>query len=184
MPVDTDQLAARIEAMRAELANVQQVLTNAGNLHPTAATFNNLMSYEVQAAKTKLDAVITELQSIQTGVTATAATLTTALTGTNNDLVFTATANYPGQTGNVIAVTYVDPGGATATLGVVVTGTEIVVNLGRAASAINTTGTLLKAAYDAVPAAVALATTANAGGNDGTGLVTAMTRSLLTGGAN
>ena len=112
---------------------------------------------------------------------AVAASLTTSLTGTNNDLVFTAKAT--GPAGNNISVTYVDPGGTTATLGVVVTGTDIVVNLGRAASAINTTGTLLKGAIDGSAAAAALVSVANSGADDGTGLVTAMAKSNLSGGS-
>jgi hypothetical protein len=79
--------------------------------------------------------------------TGAAAELTTALTGVNNDLTFTART--PGTGGNNIDVTYSDPGGATATLGVVTDGDHIVVSLGRAASAINTTATALKAAVEA-----------------------------------
>ena len=111
-----------------------------------------------------------------------AASLTTALTGTNNDLVFTA--KQAGSGGNAITVTYTDPGGATATLGVVVSGRDINVNLGRAASAINTTGTLLAAAIAADPTANMLVSVANAAGNDGTGLVTALSKTNLAGGSD
>ncbi len=110
----------------------------------------------------------------------TFASLTTALTGTNNDLVFTAKT--AGVAGNSISVTYVDPGGTTATLGVVVTGKDIVVNLGRAASAINTTATALKAAVDGDAGASALVSVANAGSDNGSGLVTALTKTNLSGG--
>jgi len=109
-----------------------------------------------------------------------AASLTTALAGANNDLVFTAKT--AGNGGNNITVTYTDPGGATATLGVVVSGLDINVNLGRAASAINTTGTLLAAAIAANATANGLVTVANAAGNDGTGLVTALAKTNLSGG--
>lgn len=108
------------------------------------------------------------------------ASLTTALVGANNDLVFTAKPQ--GADGNLVTVTYVDPGGATATLGVVVTGKDIVVNLGRATSAITTTATLLKAAVDGTPAAAALVSVANAPANTGAGLVTAMSKTSLAGG--
>lgn len=111
---------------------------------------------------------------------ATFASLTTALAGANNDLVFTAKT--AGAAGNNVTVTYVDPGGATATLGVVVSGTDITVNLGRAASAINTTGTLLAAAVAASAPANNLVSVANAGGNDGSGLVTALSKTNLAGG--
>lgn len=108
------------------------------------------------------------------------ASLTTALTGANNDLVFTAKT--AGVGGNSISVTYVDPGGTTATLGVVVSGKDITVNLGRAASAINTTATALKAAIDGDTGASALVSVANAGADTGAGLVTAMSKTNLTGG--
>jgi hypothetical protein len=109
-----------------------------------------------------------------------AASLTTALAGANNDLVFTAKT--PGTAGNSITVAYVDPGGVTATLGVVVSGLDITVNLGRAASAINTTATALAAAVTGDPTAGALVSVANAGADNGTGLVTAMARTALSGG--
>lgn len=135
-----------------------------------------------RAAKVQLDAAIVDLQSVQTTWALTQASYTTVLTGANNDLVFTAVPL--GEEGNGITVTYVDPGGATATLGVVVTGTNVVVNLGRAASAINTTSALLKTAWDATATALALATVANSGADSGAGLVTAMTIKTLSGGLN
>lgn len=109
------------------------------------------------------------------------ATLTTALTGTNNDLVFTAIKR--GQWGNAVSVTYVDPGGASATLSVVVEGFKITVNLGRASSAINTTAAALMTAVQANADAAQLVSIANASGNDGTGLVTALAETFLAGGS-
>lgn len=108
--------------------------------------------------------------------------LSTALTGTNNDLDFTG--KLYGLASNAISVTYVDPGGATAVLGVTVSGTDITVNLGRAASAINSTAALVKAAVEAVAAAAALVTVTNKAGNDGTGLVTAMAKTNLSSGTD
>jgi hypothetical protein len=118
------------------------------------------------------------------GTRAATATATTSLTGNNNDLVFTAVPT--GNTGNGITVTYVDPGGTTATLGVVVDIQEraITVNLGRAASAINSTAGAIATAIAANTDAAALVTVANASANDGTGLVTAMSALTLTGGAS
>jgi len=101
--------------------------------------------------------------------------------GANNSLTFTAAT--AGKSGNDITVTYVDPG-ETATLGVVVTGPAIVVNLGYAAGAITTTGTLLSSAIEAEAAAAALVTVADAGGDTGAGLVTAMAIVSLAGGTN
>lgn len=110
------------------------------------------------------------------------AALTTALAGANNDLVFTAVPL--GTPGNAITVAYVDPGGTTAVLGVVVVGNAITVNLGRAASAINSTAALIAAAIAASAPAAALVTVANAAANDGTGLVIAMGATNLTGGVD
>ena len=116
-------------------------------------------------------------------VAGTFASLSTNLANaTNNDLVFTAKG--VGIVGNGISITYVDPGGATATLGVTVSGLAITVNLGRAASAVNTTGTLLKAAVDGNTAAAALVSVANKTGNDGTGLVAALSQTFLAGGTD
>lgn len=100
----------------------------------------------------------------------------TALTGNNNDLDFTAK-----EAGvNDITVTYVDPGGTTAALSVSVSSHAITVNLARAASAISSTAAQVKAAIDAHAGASALVSVANHAGNDGTGLVTAMSALPLT----
>jgi hypothetical protein len=60
-------------------------------------------------------------------VNAVAASLTTSLTGANNDLVFTAATK--GTVGNATTVAYVNPGTPSAALSVSVTGTAITVNL-------------------------------------------------------
>lgn len=110
------------------------------------------------------------------------ASLATNLTGINNDLVFTAKAR--GVGGNAITVAYVDPGGVTATLGVSVTGNAITVNLGRAASTINTTANAIITAIQASTAASKLVSVALKTGNDGTGLVIAMAATNLAGADN
>jgi len=61
----------------------------------------------------------------------TAATLSTNLTGANNDLTFTAVTK--GTDGNDITVTYVNPATPSAALSVDVTGTDITVNLATSA---------------------------------------------------
>jgi hypothetical protein len=70
----------------------------------------------------------------------TMATLTTALVGSQNNITFRhakgGTAGN-GATGGY-TVTYNDPGGPTATLGISISGNDITVNLGRATGAINT----------------------------------------------
>ena len=116
------------------------------------------------------------------GSGATAAALTTALTGTNNDIVFTAVTG--GNTGNTISVQYIDPGANDQALGINVDGRAIQVYLATGpAGAITTTGDLLKAAIAAHPVASTLVTAADAADNDGSGVVTAMGATHLSGGA-
>ena len=116
------------------------------------------------------------------GSGATAATLTTALTGDNNDLLFTAVVG--GNTGNTISVKYTDPEANDQALGVNVDGRAIEVFLATGvAGAITTTGDELKAAIAAHPVASTLVTCEDAALNDGSGIVTAMAATFLTGGA-
>jgi hypothetical protein len=114
------------------------------------------------------------------------ASYSTNLAGaTNNDLKFTAIP--VGILGNVVSITYVDPGGTTAALSVTESGSDITVNLGRAGSAVNTTATALKAAIDArtgAGQAGTLVTVANVTANDGSGLVAALSKQTLSGGTD
>lgn len=108
------------------------------------------------------------------------AALTTALAGANNDLVFTAVDR--GTLGNEITVTYVVAGLNTA-LSVVVTGLDIVVNVATdGAGAATSTAAQVETAVEASTAAAALVTVANAAANDGTGVVTALAQTALSGG--
>lgn len=112
-----------------------------------------------------------------------AASLTTALAGANNDLVYTAKDPYWGVGGNAISVRYVDPAGNNATLSVSVSGKDITVNLATGgAGAITSTAAQVSAAVAASAAAADLVSVANAAGNDGTGVVTALAKTNLTGG--
>lgn len=114
------------------------------------------------------------------GISATGA-LTTALTGTNNDLTYTAKRG--GATPG-ITVQYVVSGASTP-LSVVTTGKAIVVNVATdGSSAATSTAAQVAAAVAANFTAGALVTVANAPGNDGTGVVTAMAASPLTGGSD
>lgn len=116
-----------------------------------------------------------------TPVNAVASTLTTALTGANNDLVFTAATK--GVVGDEITIEYVDPGEETETEAVSVDGTAISVTL-RSVSSVLSTATEVKTAIDGDATAHALVTVANAGGNDGTGVVTAMSATPLASGVD
>jgi hypothetical protein len=107
------------------------------------------------------------------------AAYTAVLTGANNDLVFTA---QPGTAGNLISVELVHPGLANQALGVSVSGPAITVNLGTdAGMAITSTAADVTAAIQGDAGANALVSVANAGGNDGTGLVESMPQRFLVG---
>lgn len=114
-------------------------------------------------------------------VNASAATLSTSLTGTNNDLDFTAVT--AGLAGNLITIAYVNPGAETASESVSVSGTAITVTL-RSVSSTLSTAAQVKAAIEANAEADALVSVANKSGNDGSGVVTAMTATALAGGVN
>ena len=111
------------------------------------------------------------------------ATLSTNLTGANNDLTFTAVTS--GAAANSITIRYVDPAAAGAALSVSVSGNAITVNLATdGSSVITSTAAEIDAAIDALPAAAALVTPANKAANDGSGVVTAMSATALAGGTD
>lgn len=114
-------------------------------------------------------------------VQAVAASLSTNLTGNNNDLVFTA--RRAGVAGNTISISYVNPGAETASESVAVDGNNIVVTL-RSVSSVLSTAAQVKAAIEASAAATALVSVANKAANDGTGAVIAMAVTFLSGGVD
>lgn len=114
-----------------------------------------------------------------TPVNAVASALTTALAGTHNDLVYTAKTK--GVSGNSLTIAYVDPG-VDGVIDVAVTDTAIVVTLAYGTGAITSTADAVKIALAADEAADALVSVADAGGNDGSGLVTALAATALAGG--
>ena len=94
------------------------------------------------------------------------ASLTTAITGTNNDLKFTA--NQYGTGGNSIRVRYVVSGN-NAVLAAALSGNDITVTVATNGSAAATsTAAQVKTLLDGVPAIQALITTTLAASNDGT----------------
>lgn len=111
------------------------------------------------------------------------ASLDTDLTGANNDLAYTAVA--AGEDGNAVTIAYVDPGENNAVLEVLVSGTDIVVNLATDGDGlITTTADDIVTALEADTGASALVTVANKAANDGTGVVTALEATLLADGAD
>lgn len=116
------------------------------------------------------------------GFAGTPASLTTALTGVNNDLLFTARQR--GTDGNTISVAYVVAGASTP-LTVTVSGKAITVNVATSAgSAATSTATQVATALRANVAANNLVAVANATGNTGAGVVTALAATNLTGGTD
>lgn len=122
-------------------------------------------------------------------VNAVAATLTTELTGSNNDMVITAKTK--GAAGENIQIKYTDPAKDTAACSAAVTGSGtsaapyvIDVTLKYASSAITATAANVKAAIEANSTANGLVSVANAATNDGTGVVTAMDATALDGGVD
>lgn len=109
------------------------------------------------------------------------ASYTTALTGTNNDLKFTA--QQPGTEPNAVRVRYVDPAGNNQALAVSVSGNDITVSLATGSGgAITSTAAQVKAAVNLHDGANDLVSAGLATGNDGTGVVTAMAFQTLAGG--
>lgn len=109
------------------------------------------------------------------------ATLTTDLTGDNNDLVYTSVDKT--DEANDITIKYTDPHDFNQSLSVSVSGSDIDVSLATDGSgAITSTASDIKTAIEADQDASALVTVANASGNDGTGVVIAMAKTNLSGG--
>lgn len=110
------------------------------------------------------------------------ATLTTALTGTNNDLKYTARNS--GLAGNSITLTYAVAGASTP-LTVAVVGNAITVNVAtNGSSAATSTAAQVAAAVAASAPANYLVKSENAAGNDGTGVVTALASTPLASGTD
>lgn len=109
------------------------------------------------------------------------AALTTSLTGDDNDLVITRII--AGEAGNAVTVEFADPSANDAALSVAVTPAAIVVNLATdSEGTITSTAAEVAAALAADPVFAQHFTVANADSNDGSGVVTALAETNLTGG--
>ena len=107
-------------------------------------------------------------------------TLTTALTGTNNDLVWTAKDPYYGLLSDAISITYKDPLGASKAIAIDVFGSGIVVWLAtNASSVITSTGDTIKTALGNHVLANSMVSAVDAASNDGSGVVTALASTRL-----
>lgn len=147
----------------------------------------NTMFAEVYASFATIDARLSTGIVILSGAAApddtVQATLSTTLTGNNNDLVFTAVP--PGEDGNAITVAYVDPAANDAALSVTVLGNAVTFHLATGSGgAITSTGDDLKTALLASAAASLLVTATDKAANDGSGVVTALAATPLASGAD
>lgn len=119
----------------------------------------------------------------------TPASLTTAVAGANNDITYTAVeagtvGDKSGLYGNQITIAYVVAGASTP-LSVSVTGAAITVNVAtNGSSAAISTAAQVRDAVNASEAARKLVSAALAPGNDGTGVVAALSATPLAGGAD
>ncbi|MFT9496377.1 DUF3383 family protein [Anaerosolibacter sp.] len=118
-----------------------------------------------------------------------AATLTTNITGLNNDLKYTA--KLPGAAGNNISIEYIDPEALTASTtasragsGTALDPYVITVTLQHDGTNIVALAADVKAAIEADANSNTMVTVVNADGNDGTGIVTELAETPLTGGIN
>ena len=110
------------------------------------------------------------------------ATIVTAMAGTNNDIRYRAKER--GTAGNSVTVTHV-VSGANTPLSVSATGNAVTVNVAtNGSSAATSTAAQVIAAVNAHATAGQLVFAENAPGNDGTGVVAAMTSTAATGGSN
>lgn len=110
------------------------------------------------------------------------ATLTTALAGANNDLTYTA--RFLGTGGNSTTIAYVVAGNNTP-LTVSVTGQAITVNVATSAGgAATSTANDIATAIRNNAQATSLVDVQNAAGNDGTGVVTALSVTPLANGVS
>ncbi|MBW2672312.1 MAG: hypothetical protein JRD89_02700 [Deltaproteobacteria bacterium] len=111
------------------------------------------------------------------------ATLITGDEGSNNAILWTARC--PGSAGNDISVELVDPNGNDQSLAVTVTGNKISVSLATdSGGAITSTAANIIAAIEGDAGANALVTVANAGESDGTGVVSPVAETALSGGVD
>lgn len=114
---------------------------------------------------------------------AVAASLSVGAVGTKDALAFTA--QNAGVVGNVVSVAYVDPQANDAVLSVIVTGNAIVVNLATGAGGeITSTAGEVKTALETKPDSAALIGIAHTGASDGSGVLAAMSATLLAGGVD
>lgn len=152
-------------------------------------TFDVSGKASVSMATATLSAALGTALLLSAGAPDNAAQASAAVNPTGDDNALTFTAREYGTGGNAITVTYVDPGANSAALSVSVAGKSIIVSLATGeAGAITSTAAEVAAAIAAANAAnelvtAAVLTTDSGTADDGSGVVTAMASTALTGGA-
>lgn len=152
------------------------------NLRNAIANLNDA----VEALQAKLTADphgLTNLVSDGEPTAEAKAALTTSLAGDDNDLVWTS--KLVGNDGNQTTIEYLDPQAVDQSLAITVDGYAITVSLETDGNGdIATTADDIKTELGNVAAADALVSAADAGEDDGSGVVTAMAATALEGGTD
>lgn len=163
----TDPSASRLEAMR-----VEELL-----LHAFAGAGAHTRSYRGSTGRGHpMRIPLWDYDDVALNQATPKASATINPTGANNSVVYTAKTE-----GNDITIRYRDPNANSQALSVDVNSTQIIVNLATGVGgAITSTADQVKAAI-AASDADDLVSSADAAGNDGTGVVTAIAATRLTG---
>lgn len=171
------------------VAGVRMVDIDDGEVKSTLSTDlvgeNNDLTFTAKAIGVLGDEVSVKYTNPGTAVAEVKSSLSTNLAGDNNDLVYTS--KLEGVLGDDITVAYIDPSAESQSLSIVVTGTDIVVNLAtndQNGGEITTTADDISAAIASDVDANALVSVADKADNNGEGVVTAMAETALTGGAD
>lgn len=180
--IESGYLAGAVAQVRMNDVVSNAVLEVKSSLSTDLVGNNNDLVFTSKLTGVAGDAItITYDDTTPTSVAEVKSSLSTDLAGDNNDLVYTS--KLTGVAGDAITIAYIDPAQVGA-LSIVVTGTDIVVNLAHDGNAITTIADDISAAIALDVDANALVGVADKAGNDGSGVVTAMEATALAGGVD
>jgi hypothetical protein len=179
---ESGYLAGAVAQVRMDDVVTNEVSEVKSSLSTALDGNNNDLVYTSKLTGAAGDAITVKYDdTTPTSVAEVKSSLSTDLAGDNNDLVYTS--KLTGVAGDAITIAYIDPAQAGA-LSIVVTGTDIVVNLAHDGNAITTIADDISAAIALDVDANALVGVADKAGNDGSGVVTAMVATALAGGVD
>lgn len=179
---ESGYLAGAVAQVRMDDVVSNAVLEVKSSLSTDLVGDNNDLVYTSKLTGAAGDAITVKYDdTTPTSVAEVKSSLSTDLAGDNNDLVYTS--KLTGVAGDAITIAYIDPAQVGA-LSIVVTGTDIVVNLAHDGIAITTIADDISAAIALDVDANALVGVADKAANDGSGLVTAMEKTALSGGVD